>query len=176
MSDEITWTTEQRKLGDLKAWEKNPRQLSDHDAKNIKQSMDTFGFADPLIVNTDNTIIGGHMRKRVIGDNGHVVDVRVPSRQLTDREVEELNIRLNRNSGEFDFDILANEFEVGDLLDWGFTEFDLGIEIDEEPAEDPGAQMDKAEELREKWQVESGQLWGMGKYTICPGCGKRHDL
>ena len=132
MADKITWTTEQRKLGDLKAWEKNPRQLSDHDAKNIKQSMETFGLADPLIVNTDNTIIGGHMRKRVIGDNDRVVDVRVPSRQLTDREVEELNIRLNRNSGEFDFDILANEFEVGDLLDWGFTEFNLGInsEID----------------------------------------------
>ena len=86
--DKITWTTEKRKLGDLKAWDKNPRQLSDHDAKNIKESMDTFGLADPLIVNTDNTIIGGHMRKRVIGDAKQLVDVRVPDRRFTDREGE----------------------------------------------------------------------------------------
>ena len=62
---------------------------------------------------------------------GAEIDVRVPSRTLTDREVEELNIRLNKNTGSFDFDILANNFEVDDLLDWGFEPFELSISIPE---------------------------------------------
>ena len=55
-----------------------------------------------------------------------------PSRELDEKEVEELNIRLNKNTGDWDFDVLANEFEMGDLLDWGFTEIDLGLYPEDE--------------------------------------------
>jgi DNA modification methylase len=136
--------------------------------------MDSFGLADPLIINADGTMIGGHQRQNVIGDPEQMVDVRVPSRQLTEREAEELAIRLNKNSGEWDFDMLANGFEVDDLLDWGFTDYELqleGFDFDDEPEPDPGAQIDKAEELREKWQVETGQLWKLGNHKlICGDC------
>ncbi len=132
----LTWTTEQRKLGELVEWEKNPRQLSKHDAQQIAQSIKTFNLADPLVINADNQIIGGHQRKRVMLDNGYssddLVDVRVPSRQLTAKEVEELNLRLNRNVGGWDYDILANEFELTELLEWGFTEFELGLVVPED--------------------------------------------
>ena len=132
----ITWTTEQRKLGELREWDKNPRQLSKHDADEIAKSIGKFNLADPLVINTDNQIIGGHQRKRVMLDNGYkpddLVDVRVPSRQLTEKESEELNVRLNKNVASWDFDILANEFEVTDLLAWGFTEFDLGLVVPED--------------------------------------------
>lgn len=128
----ITWTTEKRKLGDLQEWDKNPRQLSKHDANELGKSIGKFNLADPLIINTDNQIVGGHQRKRVMLDNGYspdsLIDVRVPSRELTDEEAAELNVRLNRNAGEWDFDILANEFELNDLLEWGFTEADLGVD------------------------------------------------
>lgn len=53
------------------------------------------------------------------------VDVYVPSRALSEEEVSELNIRLNRNAGEWDTEILANEWEPTDLIDWGFTEDEL---------------------------------------------------
>ena len=128
----ITWVTEQRKLKDLNEWDKNPRQLSKHDAEEIAKSIHKFNLADPLVINTDNQIIGGHQRKRVMLSNGYkpddLVDVRVPSRQLTEKEAEELNVRLNRNAGEWDFDMLANEFELDDLLEWGFTEADFDLE------------------------------------------------
>jgi hypothetical protein len=42
--------------------------------------------------------------------------------------------------------------------------------VDAEP------QIDRAAELQKKWATASGQIWGMGKHTICPKCGKRHDL
>jgi hypothetical protein len=125
---DITWTTEQRKLSDLIEWDKNPRTLSKHDGDHLKKSITKFGLADPLVINLDNHLIGGHQRKHIMGDPNQIVDVRVPSRQLTVEEAEELGIRLNANQGKWDFDILANQFETPDLLEWGFTEFQLGID------------------------------------------------
>ena len=173
---ELNWTTEKRKLSELIDWEKNPRQLSKHDAEHIQKSLEKFGVADPLVINLDNTIIGGHQRKRIlkmINDPNYEVDVRVPERLLNDEEVAELNIRLNKNTGAFDWDILANEFEMDDLLEWGFSEEELfGLDFgEEEPEDDPGPQIDKAEELREKWGVELGQMWQLGEHRlICGDC------
>lgn len=129
----IIWTNEKRKLSDLKDWPKNPRRLTDAQAAQIAKSIVKFGFADPLIINRDGTILGGHMRKRVMLVAGlakpdDLVDVRVPSRQLTDAEVEEINIRLNRNTGDFDFDILANSFDENLLIEWGFEAPEFGME------------------------------------------------
>lgn len=176
----IQWTTERRKLGDLAEWDKNPRQLSKHDAEHIRRSIEQFGLADPLVVNADGQIIGGHQRKRILlalqeyGPDAEI-DVRVPSRPLTKDEAAELNVRLNRNSGEWDWDVLANEFNLDDLLDWGFTEFDFqmaGVDFgDDEPPEDPGPQIDRAAELQEKWGTALGQLWQLGDHRlICGDC------
>ena len=74
----------------------------------------------------------------VLKDKGLVtVECWVPDRLLNEKEVEEFNIRLNRNNGEWDFDLLANVFEIGDLLTWGFEEEDLGIEKAEKPKKEP---------------------------------------
>ena len=172
----LTWHTEKRRLGDLIEWDKNPRQLKEHDAEHLKKSLDNFGVADPLIIDTDNRIIGGHMRRRIMLQSGYkpddLVDVRVPERELTEREAEELAIRLNKNTGDWDFDALANNFELDDLLDWGFDkqELDLDLWAGDVP-EDVEPQIDKAEELREKWQVQTGQLWQLGEHRlICGDC------
>ena len=170
------WHTEQVRLGDLVEWEKNPRQLSKHDAEHIGISISKFGLADPLVVNADHSLIGGHQRKRVMLLNDYtkdsLVDVRVPDRQLTEREAEELAIRLNKNAGNWDWDMLANEFEIDDLVDWGFSTDELeGLDFGDEPVEDVEPQIDKAEELREKWGVETGQLWKLGEHRlICGDC------
>ena len=130
---------------------------------------------DKPIVNADsaNTIIGGHQRKHVLEASGvKEVECWIPDRELTGKEVEELNIRLNKNTGAWDFDVLANEFELDDLLDWGFDkgELDLDLWANDAP-EDVEPQIDKAEELRVKWGVESGQLWQLGEHRlICGDC------
>ena len=75
-------------------------------------------------------------------------------------------------TGSWDFDTLANEFELDDLLDWGFDkqELDLDLWAGDAP-EDVEPQIDKAEELREKWQVQTGQLWQLGAHRlICGDC------
>lgn len=113
----------------------NPRQITDKQAKDLKASLDKFGLADPLIVNTNNDLIGGHQRKKILetlmgADPDFEVDVRVPDRELTIDEMRELNVRLNKNVAEWNFDTLANNFELDDLREWGFEEYELGnIEV-----------------------------------------------
>jgi len=101
------------------------------------------------------------------------VDVRVASRALTEKEREKLTVFLHKGAaGDWDFDVLANEFELDDLLDWGFDKKELDIDLwAGEPPEDVEPQIDKAEELREKWGVETGQLWQLGEHRlICGDC------
>ena len=97
-----------------------------------------------------------------------------------ERQAAEANIRANKAGGDWDFDVMSANFEVKDLLDWGFSEHDLqlgdfdfgagGKNNDAEP------QLDKAAELLEVWGVKKGDLWGLGKFTVCPKCGKVHPL
>ena len=124
----INWTLRNFNLADLTDYYKNPRSLSEKEFKQLKTSLDKFGMIDKPIVNldADNTIIGGHQRKHVLEASGvKECECWVPDRELTEREVEELNIRLNKNTGSWDFDTLANEFELPDLLEWGFSESNL---------------------------------------------------
>ena len=171
------WHNEKRKIRDLVPYVANPRQITEKQAQDLKASLDKFGVADPIIINTDNTIIGGHQRKKILEtlmgvDPDYEIDVRVPDRELSIDESRELNVRLNKNVAGWDFDTLANNFELDDLLDWGFEKSDLDIDLwMPEPEDDPGAQVDRAEELREIWGVETGQLWQLGEHRmICGDC------
>lgn len=175
MTDKITWTLKLLEIDTLTDYAKNPRSLTDAQFKQLKTSLDKFGMIDKPIINLDeaHTVIGGHQRLRVLRHEGvKACECWLPDRMLDEREVEELNIRLNKNTGAWDFEILANEWEYDDLLDWGFDEKELtGLDFGEEVPEDPGAQIDKAEELREKWGVVSGQLWQLGEHRlICGDC------
>lgn len=118
----ITWTTAKRKISDLIPASYNPREMTEKQVKDLTTSLERFNLADPIVINTDNTIIGGHQRINIYklrGKNDVEVDVRVPSRRLTPEEEKELNLRLNRNVGQWDLDALAN-FDEEVLKDVGF--------------------------------------------------------
>lgn len=122
------WHLETRDIDDLSKHSKNPRCLSKEDAKHLKISIDKFGLIDKPIINLDGRIIGGHQRIEILKTMGFSeVECSVCDEQLSDAEVDELNIRLNKNTGDFDYEILANEWEASDLFNWGFTQEDLGI-------------------------------------------------
>ena len=107
----------------------NPRQITTKQYKDLKESIEKFGVVDPIIINKDFTVIGGHQRLKVCKDLKHT-EIDCVVLDLTKEEERELNIRLNKSGGEFDMDILANEFEIEELKDWGFKEIELGLNID----------------------------------------------
>tara|TARA_R110000868_G_scaffold300583_2_gene561017 strand:- start:14602 stop:15114 length:513 start_codon:yes stop_codon:yes gene_type:complete len=134
----MEWELKTVQIKDLKAYEKNPRTLSERQARLLSDSIGKFGLVEKPIVNTDLTIIGGHQRVEVLEMQGATeVVVWYPSKELDDKQVEECNIVLNRVGGDWDWDILGNSFDVGDLLTWGFDEDDLGLGKAEKPVKEP---------------------------------------
>lgn len=129
----IIWRDEVRRVGDLLEWPDNPRRITDEQAKHLAKSIVLFGYADPILINTDNMIVGGHMRLRVMRVAGMVHDntkiaVRVPSRPLDPEEFEELAIRLNKNVGTWDFEKLSMSFDQTNLRNWGFSPMEFGMQ------------------------------------------------
>ena len=127
MKTDLIWHSETRLVKDLKPFENNPRQANQKEYDDLKKSIDKFNVAEPLVINLDNTVIGGNFRKNVL-DKSEIkeVQVQVPNRALTKEEANELNIRLNKNQGRWDFNILAN-FGEELLLEAGFEENELQI-------------------------------------------------
>jgi hypothetical protein len=107
----------------------NPRQISTKQYNDLKASIKKFGLVDPVIVNKDNTVIGGHQRLKICKELKYI-EIDCVVLDLSKEEERELNIRLNKNTGDFDMDILANEFDIDELTDWGFKHIDLGVNID----------------------------------------------
>lgn len=118
----MMWKIEKRKIKDLVPHAKNPRKMSKHDAEQLQASIEKFGLIDKPVITKDGAIIGGHQRIEILKKMRHKdVECLVCQDELIASELDELCIRLNRVHGEFDFDILANEWQQQDLLQWGFT-------------------------------------------------------
>tara|TARA_R100001463_G_scaffold28426_3_gene65188 strand:+ start:7869 stop:8588 length:720 start_codon:yes stop_codon:yes gene_type:complete len=120
---------EKIQINKLKPATYNPRQISTKQYKDLKESIEKFSLVDPIIINKDLTVIGGHQRLKVCKELKHV-EIDCVVLDLSKEEERELNIRLNKSGGEFDMDILANEFDIENLVDWGFKHVELGLNID----------------------------------------------
>ncbi len=115
-------------VGSLKIADYNPRKHDKEATKQLKESLKRFGMVDPLVVNNaperQNFVIGGHFRLEVMKELGYaeapVVFINIPDLA----KEKELNLRLNKNQGEFDFDLLA-EYDESFLADIGFKSEEL---------------------------------------------------
>ena len=154
----------------LKLYHKNPRQITDKQFKDLDGSLLRLGDLGGIVhdLNSDE-IIGGNQRSRVFDINKCAVEIvqqfdapdeqgtvalgfvvwkgkRYAYRQVRwdAKQCEEANIRANKAGGGWDFDTLANEFELDELLEWGFDKKELDIDLWAGDApEDAGAQIER---------------------------------
>jgi len=128
----MEWKIVTKQIKDLKPFGSNPRVFTKKGLADLTKSISRYGLAEPLTINIDNTLIGGNARYTVLKEKGiKECECYMPSRELTLKEVKELNVRLNKNiAGEWDYDILAEEFGALDLLEWGFEEKELDNRIE----------------------------------------------
>jgi len=122
----------------LKQAEYNPRKLSAKQKEDLKESIKRFGLPEPIIVNSNkkraNVIIGGHQRVdcvKELYEEGFEI-TRVPKGtiptvliDLSEEKEKELNLRLNRNHGEWDYTMLVEQFTKEQLIDCGFEEIEI---------------------------------------------------
>lgn len=164
-------------VSDLKPAEYNPRKISKESLTQLKESISRFELVDPVIVNgapkRKNIVIGGHMRLRAAKELGHktvpVVYVQIPSL----KKEQELNLRLNRNTGEWDFEKLKF-FEMDFLSDVGFSDIDLS-NVWTENLETENDEFDEEKELGQikEPKTKVGDLIQLGGHRLI--CGSSTD-
>jgi ParB-like chromosome segregation protein Spo0J len=110
---------EKKKISDLIPAPYNPRQSTAKQEKHLKESLEKFGLVEPIIFNKQTGyIVGGHFRVRELKKLG-IKEIECVIVDLNEADEKELNIRLNANTGGWDWDTLANDWDVVDLEAWG---------------------------------------------------------
>ena len=164
-------------ISSLKPSAYNPRKWSEQAEEKLKESIERFGVIDSIIANRalgrENVVIGGHFRLAMAKKMGFkkipVVYLNIPD--IT-RE-KELNLRLNRNTGEWDLKILKS-FDIELLLNVGFDDSDLGkIWDDALETENDGFDLEKEIAEIKVPKTQLGDLYQLGKHRLI--CGDSTD-
>lgn len=180
--DAIDWTPVTRKIKDLIPWEINPRLIKKQEAKRLAESLDQFNQVETIAIGPDNEVYNGHQRLRVWGAQ-YGPDLEVlclqSSRPLSEDERKKLTVYLHRGTmGEWDFEILANHFDLENLLEWGFTEQDFHLaDVDLGGEEDtPFAQFEPNEEDGDYVTFLFGDYRGMVERDIYDSFVREYQL
>ena len=119
----IEWREHIVAVDQLKPFEQNPRTITDEAFKTLKKSLKETGYHQRILATPDLRIIGGHMRIKALQELGiKNVVILTPDRPLTDEEFKRILIQDNWLAGKFDMDILASEFDLKALTDFGLPE------------------------------------------------------
>ena len=177
MTNQPTMEIKELPLKELKPVAYNPRKKlkkGDKEYEKIKQSLLKFGYVDPIIVNEDLTVIGGHQRLTVLKDLDYET-AKCVIVKLSKEDEKALNIALNKITGQWDDALLADL-----LLDLQESDFNLDLtgfeppEIDnilsnvhdKELSED---EFDVEEELKKPTVSRRGDIWQLGKHRVICG-------
>ncbi len=172
----IIWRPSRRKVSDLIPFRGNPRQASEKEEADLNKSLAKFDLAEPLVINTNNEVIGGNFRLRLLREKGvQEVDVRVPDRKLTKQEVNELNLRLNKNQGHWDTDLLAN-FSEDLLKDVGWSPDELDETFGVATTETFDFEKEYRKAVGKPKHARVGDLWQLGEHRLLIGdCAKKEN-
>lgn len=177
MTNQPTMEIKELPLKELKPAAYNPRKKlkkGDKEYEKIKQSLLKFGYVDPIIVNEDLTVIGGHQRLTVLKD----LDYETAKCVIVDLPKEDekaLNIALNKITGQWDEALLADL-----LLDLQESDFNLDLTGFEPPEIDDilsnvhdkklsEDEFDVEEELKKPTLSRHGDIWQLGKHRVICG-------
>jgi len=164
MSDKIVWATKVVKISEIKPLERNPRTITSKDYAKLKKDMSSVGNFKPLICDKDLTVLGGNQRLRVLMENikdAKEVEVSIPDRLLTEAERKKVIVLDNMHRGDFDMDMLANEFEDA-LNELGFDEL-----LPEDVAEVEEDDYTEPDDL--KTDIQLGDVYQLGNHRLMCG-------
>ena len=139
------------KVSEIKLNKNNPRLIKDDKFRKLVKSIKEFPEMleiRPIVVNNEMIILGGNMRFKACLEAG-LKEVPIIITDLTEAKQKEFLIKDNVSGGEWDFDLLSNEWNTNNLKDWGL---DLPIYSDEE--------------IEEEYNNEPKEK----KLIICPSC------
>jgi hypothetical protein len=174
------------KISEVKTNPKNPRLIKDDKFKKLVKSIQEFPQMlelRPIVVDENNIVLGGNMRLKACKEAGMKEVFIVKAENLTELQKDEFIVQDNVGFGEWDWDMLANEWDTELLNDWGLfvpempTEVDYSILDDEDldnelndmadgvkkaiQIEFEAEHYEQAAELVKFWRDQSGYVGGM---------------
>lgn len=174
MATEQKLVIKQVPITKLKPSTYNPRKWSEETTAALTESIQRFGLVDPILVNNAknrlNIVIGGHFRLKVAKELGYkevpVVYVDIPD----EAKEKELNIRLNKNLGEWDYELLA-KFDEKLLDSIGFSSIEIDeifdIDLDEPETFNLKEELEKLD--IKKVTVQKGDIYQLGEHRLMCG-------
>jgi ParB-like chromosome segregation protein Spo0J len=151
----------------------NPRQISKDKFEKLKQSVREFPRMlelRPIVVDSSGMILGGNMRFRAIKELGWELKPEwiKEADKLTEEEQRKFIAEDNIGHGDWDWNILANQYDKEELEGWGL---DIEKWTDDEVIED------EVPEVSDEPAISKmGEIYQLGKWINCPKCHKKHHL
>lgn len=143
----------------LKPNPNNPREIEQVKLEQLMQSIVNFPEMlriRPLVVNDQLEVLGGNMRLKAMQKLGIKEATIIRANELTPAQQKEFIIKDNTTAGKWDFDVLANEFDIAELAEWGMEIDDL---LNDEPITDIDPDDEAPDEPESFTKVTPGQIW-----------------
>ena len=158
----------EKKLADIKPYEKNPRN-NDNAVNEVANSISSFGFKVPIVIDKDNVIVCGHTRYKASKKLGLEVVPCVIADDLTEEQIKAYRLADNKVSelAEWNFDLLGDE--LADILDIDLSDF--GFDLSEEEEETEIIEDEVPEEVEPV--AKMGDIWQLGRHRLM--CGNSLD-
>jgi DNA modification methylase len=159
------------KIKDIKSNPNNPRVIKDDKFHKLCESIKAFPKMlelRPIVVNDDMIVLGGNMRLKALKHLGLTEAPVIKASDLTEDQQRQFIIKDNAGFGEWDWDMLANEWDVQELESWGidvpaFAETELEAEEDDFEIPEDGIETD----------IVIGDLFEIGEHRLL--CGDSTD-
>jgi len=159
------------KIKDIKSNPNNPRVIKDDKFHKLCESIKAFPKMlelRPIVVNDDMIVLGGNMRLKALKHLGLTEAPVIKASELTEDQQRQFIIKDNAGFGEWDWDMLANEWDVQELEQWGidvpaFAETELEAEEDDFEVPEDGIETD----------IVIGDLFEIGEHRLL--CGDSTD-
>ena len=159
------------KINAIKTNPKNPRLIKDDKFKKLVKSIQEFPQMlelRPIVVDENNIILGGNMRYKACIEAGLKEIFILKAEDLTEQQKDEFIVKDNVGFGEWDWDILANEWDTDKLQDWGL-DLPLDVSVQELEAEEDDYEIPN--EINT--DIVLGDLFEIGEHRLL--CGDSTD-
>jgi len=162
---------EKVKISEVKTNPKNPRLIKDDKFRKLVKSIQDFPEMlelRPIVVDENNIVLGGNMRLKALKEAGFKEVTIVRAKGLTEQQKDEFIVKDNVGFGEWDWDMLANEWEVEKLEEWGL-DLPLDLSVQELEAEEDDYEIPN--EINT--DIVLGDLFEIGEHRLL--CGDSTD-
>lgn len=166
------------KITDVKSNPENPRTIKDEKYKQLVKSIESFPKMlelRPLVIDENNVVLGGNMRLKALQELKYVEIPIVRAQELSEEQKKEFIIKDNVGYGEWDWDILKEEWETEKLDEWGleFPEFETINETEELNAQEDDFEVPDEDQI--KTDIVLGDLIEIGQHRLLCGDSTQID-